>query len=594
VPASAKKKELDRPAGGFDMAIRNADIAAKFEEIADLLEIEAANPFRVRAYRNAARTLRGLRREAAAMLADGEDLSELPGIGKDLAGKIGEIVDTGSVALLDKLHKELPASLPALLDVPGLGPKRVKVLHETLGIETPEALAAAAKAGKLRRLAGFGAKTEARIFAALTAHESAARRFGLAEVTGLAETLVEHLRGAPGIGRVAVAGSYRRRRDTVGDLDILAIAAKAAPVMARFVAFDGIERVVSQGPTRSTVMLRGGLQVDLRVVAKESYGAALYYFTGSKAHNIAVRRLGQARGLKINEYGVFRGERRIAGETEESVFGAVGLPYIEPELREDRGEIEAARVGKLPRLVEAKDLKGDLHCHTMAGDGRDSLVEMAEAARERGLEYLAITEQSRRLGMAHGLDVKRLRRQMAEIDKLNGRLKGFTVLKGIEVDIPEDGRLDLPDEVLSDLDLVVGAVHGKFDLPRDKQTERLLRAMDHPGFTILAHPGGRLIGQREAMEIDMERVVEAAAARGCFLELNAQPERLDLTDIHCQMAKAAGVLVAISSDAHRSEDFDRLGFGIGQARRGWLGKADVLNSRSLAKLRPLLARTMRR
>jgi DNA polymerase (family 10) len=381
-------------------------------------------------------------------------------------------------------------------------------------------------------------------------------------------------------------------RETVGDLDILATASDAAAVIERFTHYDEVKEVLSAGTTRASVLLKSGLQVDLRVVAPASYGAALHYFTGSKAHNIAIRRLAQARGLKINEYGVFRGDERIAGEDEASVYASVGLPYIEPELREDTGEIEAARAGRLPHLVELGDLKGDLHAHTRATDGHDSLRDMALAAKKLGFEYLAITEHSRRLTVAHGLDPQRLLQQCDEIDRLNGEGLGITLLKGIEVDILEDGSLDLPDDVLGRLDLVVGAVHSRFDLSRARQTERILRAMDHPHFTLLAHPTGRLIEEREPYDVDMPRILRHARERGCFLELNAHPERLDLIDSHCRMAREAGVLVSINSDAHSTFDFANLRYGVGQARRGWLEKADVLNTRTLATLRPLLARTL--
>ncbi|MFT3768847.1 MAG: PHP domain-containing protein [Minicystis sp.] len=361
-----------------------------------------------------------------------------------------------------------------------------------------------------------------------------------------------------------------------------------------FVRYEGVERVNAEGSTRAAAVLRSGLAVDVRVVPRASYGAAMHYFTGSKAHNIAVRRMGQERGLKINEYGVFRGEDRIAGETEESVYASVGLPYIEPELREDRGELEAAREGRLPKLVRVEDLRGDLHAHSTATDGRDSVRAMAEAAAARGLAYLAMTEHSRRLRMVRGLDPDRLRRECEAIDRLNEQLDGIVVLKGIEVDILADGSLDLPDDVLGELDLVVGAVHGHFDLPRQAQTERILRAMDRPFFSILAHPSARLVQKRAPLDVDMARVIRHAKERGCFLELDAQPERLDLTDVHARMARDEGVLVAVSSDAHRVADLDNLRFGVIQARRGWLSKSDVLNTRPLASLRKLLRRTMRR
>ncbi len=575
------------------MPVHNADIAAVFDEIADLLEIQGDNPFRIRAYRNAARTLRDMGVEVTDLLEQGVDLSRLPGIGKDLAGKIAEVARTGTLGQLQELRRQVPPGLTELLRLPGLGPKRVQALREHLGVEDLEALRRAAREGRIRELPGFGARTEQAILEALAQRPAEGQeRLLLATAVQYAEPLAAWLRETPGVEQVVVAGSYRRARETVGDLDILAIAADREAVMERFTGYDEVGRVLSRGTTRSTVLLRSGLQVDLRVVGHESFGAALHYFTGSKAHNIAVRRLGQERGLKINEYGVFRGSRRVAGQTEESVFAAVGLPWIPPELREDRGEIEAAQAGRLPELVRLEDLRGDLHCHTKATDGRNSLEEMAEAARRAGLRYLAITEHSRRLTVAKGLDPKRLRQHLEAIDRLNERLRGITLLKGIEVDILEDGSLDLPDSALAELDLVVGAVHSKFHLSRERQTERILRAMDHRHFSILAHPSGRLLGERPPYEVDMERIIEGARQRGCFLELNAHPERLDLNDVYCKMAKEAGVLIAISSDAHSVLDLNNLRFGVGQARRGWLEARDVLNTRPLAELRRLLRRTM--
>jgi DNA polymerase (family 10) len=574
------------------MPVHNADIAAIFEEIADLLEIQEANPFRVRAYRNAARTIGEYGRDVAAMIAHGEKLPKLPGIGADLMAKIEEIARTGKSHFLEELRAQLPPTITELLHIPGLGPKRVKMLYDSLQVQTLEQLAQAAQAGRIRELPGFGEKTEHAILEAIRAHASQERRYSIAVATQYAEALVAHLARAPGVRHAVVAGSYRRARETVGDLDILVTAAEGPPVMNHLLAYDEIADVLSHGETRTSVVLKSGIQVDVRVVPEESFGAALHYFTGSKAHNIAIRKLGQERGLKINEYGVFRGENRVAGDTEESVFAAVGLPWIPPELREDRGEIEAARAGRLPRLVELGKLKGDLHVHSKASDGRHTLAELADEARRRGWEYLAITDHSQRLAMTHGLDAKRLGKQMEEIDRLNEGFTGFRLLKGIEVDILEDGSLDLPDAVLGQLDLVVGAVHSHFNLPRDKQTARILRAMDHPHFTLLAHPTGREIGGRPPMDVDMERIIRHARERGCYLEVNAQPERLDLTDIYCQMAKAEGVLVAINSDGHVLLDFDHLRFGVGQARRGWLEAKDVLNTRSLTALLPLLEKTM--
>lgn len=574
------------------MPIHNADIAAIFEEIADLLEIQGANPFRVRAYRNAARTVGEFGRDLAAMIARGQALPKIPGIGEDLARKIHEIASTGKSSFLEQLHKELPESITELLHIPGLGPKKVKALYERIRVDSLEDLRAAAQAGRIRELPGFGEKTERHILEALAVRRDSTRRFKRPVAAQYAEALAATLRTLPGVTQVEIAGSYRRCCETVGDIDLLVTARDSVPVMARFTGYDEVAEVLSQGGTRASVVLKRGLQVDLRVVAEASYGAALAYFTGSKAHNIVLRKRAQARGLKLNEYGVFRGETPIAGETEESVYAALGLPWIPPELREDRGEVEWAERGPLPQLVTRADLKGDLHCHTRASDGANTLREMAEAALARGLGYLAITEHSQRLRMAHGLDSTRLLKQMDEIDRLNAQLSGIVLLKGIEVDILEDGRLDLPDAVLGRLDLVIGAVHSHFDLPPAKQTARLLKAMDHPHFTILAHPTTRELDKRPPMEADWLKVIRHARERGCYLELNSQPDRLDLLDTWCRVAKEEGVLVAIDSDAHSVHDFDDLAWGIGQARRGWLTAADVLNTRPLDTLRPLLRRTM--
>lgn len=570
------------------MPLHNADIAAVFDEIADLLEIESANPFRIRAYRNAARTVGELGRDLGALVAAGDPLKGMPGIGADLAGKIREIVTTGRCEQLERLRGEVPPAVAELLRVPGLGPSRVRTLWHELDVHTLEQLRRAARDGRIRALPGFGERSELKILQAAEARLSKSRRFKLVTAAQYGEAFVAHLKRIAGVERAELAGSYRRMRETVGDLDILVVAGSTGPVVDAFTHYDEVAQVLASGPTRASVVLRCGLQVDLRVVPRASYGAALAYFTGSKAHNLALRRLAQARELKLNEYGLFRGDKRIAGETEESVYRALGLPWIPPELREARGEIEAARDGRLPTLVELRDLRGDLHAHTKATDGHDSLRDMAEAARAAGLEYLAITEHSRRLAMAHGLDAERLARQIDEIERLNASLEGMRLLKGIEVDILDDGSLDLPDAILARLDLVVGAVHSHFDLPRDRQTERILRAMDHPCFTLLAHPLGRLIESREAYDVDMLRIIRHARERGCHLELNAQPERLDLLDTWCMAAREHGVLVAIDSDAHSVHDFANLRYGVGQARRGWLEARDVLNSRSLADLRALL------
>ena len=576
------------------MPIHNADIAAVFEEIADLLEIRGDNPFRIRAYRNAARTVGEFSRDLKTLVDQGPPLPKLPGVGADLEGKIREICASGTCGLLERMRREMPSAITELLKIPGLGPKRVRLLHDVLEVDSVEQLRQAARSGKIREVPGFGEKTESQILQAFEQRDRGGQRVKLAVAAQYAEALVAHLKSVRGVAVVTVAGSFRRMRETVGDLDILVAARAGSSVMARLRSYDEVKEVLASGDTRASVVLRSGLQVDVRLVPRESYGAALHYFTGSKAHNIAIRRLGQERGLKINEYGVFRAETRVAGETEESVFEAVGLPFIPPELREDRGEVEAARRGELPRLVTLEDLKGDLHLHTKATDGHNSVKEMALAAKAAGLTYVAITEHSRRLTVARGLDPGGVLKQIDEIDRLNGKLTGITILKGIEVDILQDGSLDLPDSVLKRLDIVVGAVHSAFNLPRGKQTARILRAMESRYFTVLAHPSGRLLGEREACDVDMLKIMRMAKRRGCFLELNAQPDRLDLNDVHCQMARDEGVLVAVNSDAHSTHDFAHLRYGIGQARRGWLGPGDVLNARGLRELKPLLVRTMGR
>ena len=480
------------------------------------------------------------------------------------------------------MKRELPGELGEIAALPGLGPKRVKLLYDKLGIRSIEDLRRALKAGRLRELHGFGAKTEANLLAAL-AKPVSEKRFKLAVAEEEAEALVGFLRQGLGEGHVTVAGSYRRRRDTVGDLDILVTAQHGAAVGAKLAKYENVTNVLAHGPTRTTVVLRSGLQVDLRVVPDASYGAALMYFTGSKAHNIALRGLANEHGWKLNEYGLFEGERRIAGATEEEIYKKLGLAFVPPELREDRGEIARAKTKSLPKLVSLADIRGDLHVHSDWSDGTFPIAEMAAAAKQRGYAYIAITDHSRHVTVAHGLDPARLARQIDEIDRLNDKLDGFVVLKGSEVDILADGRLDLPDGILSRLDVVVAAVHYKFDLTRTAQTERIIRAMDNRHMSILAHPTGRLIGVRDPYDVDMERIIAAARERGCILELNAEPDRLDLSDVHAQAAKTSGVKVAISTDAHATAALGYMRFGIDQARRGWLEAADVVNTRSAAR-----------
>ncbi|HLF12496.1 MAG TPA: DNA polymerase/3'-5' exonuclease PolX [Gammaproteobacteria bacterium] len=572
------------------MPVTNSDVARLFARYATLLEIEGANPFRVRAYRNAARVIQGLPRSVADMLGEGEDLTQLEGIGEDLADKIREIVHTGRFGKLDEIEKRMPAALVELTTLPGLGPKRVKILYDKLKIRTLEDLERAARAGRIREIHGFGPKTEEKVLHAIARRRGREPRLGWVEAEQVAEPLVRALRAVPGVKAVVVAGSFRRCQETVGDLDILATCADSARAMQRFVDYEGVADVIASGTTRATIRLRNGLQVDLRVVPEASSGAALQYFTGSKAHNIALRARAAKQGLKLSEYGLFKGQARVAGRTEQEIYQRLKLPYIEPELREDHGEITAAEKRELPKLVTLGDLHGDLHCHTNATDGRDTIETMARGAEELGYEYLAISDHTRRLRIANGLDPKRLARQLARIDRLNEKLGKLRVLKSAEVDILEDGSLDLPDDILRDLDVVVCAVHYKLELSRERQTERIIRAMDNRHFNILAHPSGRLLGEREAYAVDIERLMAAALARGCFLEVNAQPQRLDLTDSDCRMAKNMGLKVAISTDSHSKAQLANMRLGVAQARRGWLEAADVLNARALPELTKLLKR----
>lgn len=523
------------------------------------------------------------------MVEQGEDLAKLPGIGKDLAEKIHEIVRTGGLSQLKELEGRTPAGLSRLMKIAGLGPKRVKILYDKLRIEGLEELKEAARSGRISELRGFGKKTEQQILEEI-GREKKEKRFKLVVAEEVANALIRYLKKAKGVKEVIAAGSYRRRRETVADLDILATCQKGCDVMDRFVSYEDVMKVISRGETRSTVVLRSDFQVDLRMVPEASYGSALHYFTGSKPHNIAVRTLGVKKGLKINEYGVFKGTRRVAGRTEEEVYRQVDLPFIEPELRENRGEIEAAQKGKLPKLLKLKDLLGDLHVHTLDTDGRHSLEEMVEACLHLGHQYVGIANHSKHVTVARGLDVKGMKRLIQRIERLNAKMKGIEILKSAEVDILDDGSLDLPDTLLKELDVTVCAVHYKFNLSREKQTERIIRAMDNPYFNILAHPSGRLINEREAYEVDLERLMRAALERGCYFELNAHPDRLDLTDIDCKLAKEMGLKAVISTDAHSKGDLEFIRFGVGQARRGWLEPEDVLNTRSLKDFLKLLKR----
>ncbi len=572
------------------MPLTNQEIAERFERVAVLLELEGANPFRIRAYHTAAQTIANLPRSLSELAARKNGLTGLPGIGPDLAEKIQELLATGALTMLSELEAKIPPVQLAMLKLPGLGPKRVRQLAASLRPRTLDDLKRAAQAGKVRALPGFGPKLEEQILSGAAHRMANPERTLWASAEPAVEALLVYLRAAPGVESTAAAGSFRRRKETIGDVDILVASRLPDKTLEFFSRYPDIARVQALGPTRATVVLRSDLQVDVRAVPQESFGAALHYFTGSQAHNIAVRKLAQKKRYKLNEYGLFKGTRSVAGKTEEEIYRRLGLAYIEPELREAGDELERAAQGLLPRLVSLPDLRGDLHCHTEESDGTAGLLEMAEAARALGYAYLGITDHSQHVTVAHGLDAKRLLKQLDAIDAANARLKNFTLLKGLEADILEDGRLDMPDEVLARLDYAVGSIHYKFNLPAGKQTERILRAMDNPYFSILGHPTGRLLNSRPPYPLELERVIAGAKERGCFLELNSHPERLDATDTACRQAKEAGVRVAVSSDAHSPVGLRTLRYGINQARRGWLEPADVLNTRSVTELRKLFKR----
>ncbi len=568
--------------------MENIDYAHVFQEIADLLEIQDANPFRVRAYRNGARTIETLSKSLESVLEDeNARLEDLPGIGKDLASKIRELYQTGQLQFLIELRREVPASLIQIMHIPGLGPKRARQLWDGLEITTIDELEAAARDGSLDSLPGFGKTLEAKILKGIEELKARAGRFKLSDADIYVQPLLAYLRKVEGLDHLEVAGSYRRRAETVGDIDILATAGEDTALMEHFVAYRDVNEVLARGPTKSSIRLKGGLQVDLRLVPRESYGAALVYFTGSKAHNIIIRGISRERGLKINEYGVFKGDKLLSGATEEEVFGSIDLPWIPPELREARGEVEAARDDRLPKLIERQMVRGDLQMHSTYSDGKNSVEEMVNACRERGYDYMAITDHSPALAMA-GVSPEDFRKQYRAIDKLQAKYDDIRIFKSAEVDILDDGKLALDDDLLEAMDVVVISVHSKFNLTRDQMTRRIARAMKHPSVNILAHPTGRLINRREPYPVDVEELVKVASDYGVLLELNAQPDRLDLRDYHLQMAREAGVRIVISTDAHRTAELDYMAYGVEQARRGWLEKQDVANTRTLNQFLKLL------
>jgi len=566
--------------------MENKTIADIFTEIADILEIQGENPFRVRSYRNASRTIQDMSQSLESLVNAGENLEEIPGIGKSMSEKIREILSTGKCHTLEELRSRVPSGLTELLKLEGLGPKKVKSLYDELSVDSIDRLEKAAQAGRLRNLPGMGLKTEEKILKSIEHYRAGMGRFKLSVGFQYAEALLRHLKGVPGVKRLDPAGSFRRRRETIGDLDILAICGKGCKVMDRFAGYGDVAEVLAKGDTKSSVRLKCGLQVDLRVLEEESYGAALHYFTGSKAHNVAIRERAKEKGLKVSEYGVFRAkdEKRLSGAEEEDVFKAVGLPLIPPELREDRGEVQAAEKGTLPRLIEFSDIRGDLQMHTTASDGKNSILEMAQKAKEMGYAYVAITDHSKAVRVAGGMDEKQLAKHLKEIEKANRQISGFRILKGVEVDILPDGTLDLKDDILRECEVVLASVHSRFNMEAEEMTRRVIRAVQNPNVKILAHPTGRLILEREPFKINLREVVQAAVDHGVILEINAYPDRLDLKDVDARMARDLGAKLAINTDAHSAFQLELMKFGVFTARRGWIEARDVMNTLPLEGL----------
>jgi DNA polymerase (family 10) len=568
--------------------MQNRAIAAMFNDIADMLEVKGESPFRITAYRRAARALEGLTEDVAAIAAR-DELEDIPGIGKGTGEKIQEFLRTGTSKYYEDLRASLPPGITGLMSVPEVGPKTAMLLHERLGIKSIDELEQACKDGKVRKLPRLGPKTEENILKGIALLRRTKERLPIGQVLPHAQELVAALRALDGVKQVGVAGSLRRMKETIGDIDVLVTSSKADAVMEVFTTFPKVKQVLAKGPTRSSVVLDVGIQADVRVVDPESFGAALQYFTGSKEHNVKMREKAVREGLKVNEYGVFKvkGDRRVAGRTEEEVYKAVGLPWIPPEIREDQGEIELAERGQLPPLIVLTDIRGDLQMHTRWSDGSDSIEEMARAARALGYEYLAITDHSQSLKFVGGVTIEELRDHMKMAKKVSDKV-GIAVLLGTECDILPDGRLDYPDEVLADLDVVVCSVHSRLRMTREEMTDRIVKAMENRHADIVGHPTGRLLGQREAYDVDLDRLVETARRVGTALEINASPQRLDLNDVQAKMAKERGAKLVISTDAHNRYQLNYMEFGIGVARRGWVEAKDVLNTLPLKQLQTWL------
>ncbi len=577
--------------------MENSEVARVLTEIAELMAVKGESSFRVRAYERAAEAVAGATEHLSA-IREGKGLESLPGVGKSIAEDIAELLDTGRCERHQRLLSELPAGVLDMLQVPHVGPKTAKALIEVGGITSLEQLEQAAREGRLRTLPGLGEKSEQEILRGIERRREYSKRTGLGVAWAMARSIMNQLQDRAPVDRIEAAGSLRRRRETIGDIDILVTSDHAPEVMERFVEMDLVAEVVARGPTKTTVLTRAGIQADVRVVPPESFGAALQYFTGSKQHNIKLRDLAVRHHLKLNEYGVFRvgeGEdERLGGETEEEIYAALGLPLMPPELREDWGEIEAAQEGRLPRVVELSDIKGDLQMHSTWSDGHHTIAEMARAAKALGYRYIAVTDHSPSQTIANGLSIERLRKRRQELESARKEVRGIAILDGAEVDIKRDGSLDYPDEVLAELDFVVASVHSGWKMSEEAMTERLVKAMENPWVDCIGHPTGRLIGQREPYAVDMEKVLKAAARLGVAMEINAYPDRLDLKDTHARRAGELGVKILINTDSHAADQLQYMHFGVSTARRGWLEAGEVLNTLPLADLRRALRRARRR
>ena len=560
----------------------NQQITRILDEIADILEIQGEIVFKVRAYRKASETVANLPQEISGMSEP--ELRELPGIGEAIAKKIHTLATTGKLNYYEELKRSEYAPLVELLQIQSVGPKHARLLYERLGVKSVEDLEQAAKSGKIKDLPGMGAKSEENLLKGINALFRHKQRIPLGQILPKAQRIVEELKKIKEVKNIALAGSLRRMKETIADGDILVSSTKPEPVMQAFAELPEVERVLSQGETKSSIITKDNFQVDLRVVEPEAWGAALHYFTGSKSHNVKVRTLAVKKGLSVNEYGLWKGKKRLASKTEEEIYQRLGLQWMPPEIREDWGEVELAKKKKIPKFIEQKDIKGDLQMHTSWSDGRDTIEQMALAAQKLGYQYIAITDHSPLVGITGGLDEKRVWQQMEGIKKLNRKFKNFRILSGIEVDIRGDGKLDLPDKVLKELDIVVATVHSRFNLPKAEMTKRIVKALENPVVDILGHPTGRLLGKRDPYEVDLDQLLEAALANQKVLELNGSPDRLDLPDIWLRKAKDKGIKIVISTDSHRTEHLKEwMHCGAAYGRRGWLEKKDVINTLPLEK-----------